>query len=281
MRPKQWTKNIFIFAGILFSQNLFCAPLLLKSILAFLIFCVLSGAAYLLNDVADLKEDRNHPLKAKRPLASGRLKTSHALGAFALLSLLSLVSSWGLDFSFFLIALGYFSLQITYSFFLKHRVIIDAISVALGFVLRVVAGAVVIDVTISSWLIVCTILLALFLALSKRRHELIVLNEEARSHRIILREYTPYLLDQMISVVTASTLVAYCLYTISDTTIEKFGTKNLVLTVPFVLYGIFRYLYLIHRKEAGGSPENTFITDKPLLFDIFLWVMVVGIILYW
>lgn len=280
MRPKQWTKNLFVFAGIIFSQNLFNFPLLLKTVLAFFVFCLLSGSIYVMNDIADLNEDRHHPLKSQRPLASGRLKVSYAVWVLIFISLFSLGISFRLSPLFFLVALAYFMLQLAYSLVLKHMVILDVFVVAIGFVLRVIGGAIVIDVPISPWLIVCTILLALFLSLSKRRHELVLLNEEAKNHRKILAEYSPYLLDQMISVVTASTVIAYCFYTLSEETVKKFGTKNLVFTIPFVLYGIFRYLYLIHKKKVGGNPETVFINDRPLLIAVILWVITVGIILY-
>lgn len=280
MRPKQWTKNLFVFAGIIFSQNLFNFPLLLKTVLAFFVFCLLSGSIYIMNDIADLNEDRHHPLKSQRPLASGRLKVYYAMWVLIFISLFSLGISFRLSPLFFLVALAYFMLQLAYSLVLKHMVILDVFVVAIGFVLRVIGGAIVIDIPISPWLIVCTILLALFLSLSKRRHELVLLNEEAKNHRKILAEYSPYLLDQMISVVTASTVIAYCFYTLSEETVKKFGTKNLLFTIPFVLYGIFRYLYLIHKKELGGNPETVFINDRPLLIAVLLWVITVGIILY-
>jgi 4-hydroxybenzoate polyprenyltransferase len=181
---------------------------------------------------------------------------------------------------FLWVCLVYFVLQIAYSFALKHVVILDVFIVASGFFLRVIAGAVAIQVQISPWLLICTTLLALFLALSKRRHEILLLDEEAMNHRPILKEYSPYLLDQMISVATASTVIAYCLYTISGETIEKFGTNKLILTIPFVLYGIFRYLYLIHQKAEGGTPETLILKDRPLLFDIFLWIISAALIIY-
>lgn len=280
LRPGQWTKNLFIFAGILFSQNVFNSPLLLKVIFAFLVFCLLSGAVYIFNDLIDLEQDRRHPVKSQRPIAVGKLKIPYAILAFVLFSLFSLWMAYYLGLPFFLGALSYFLLQIVYSLFLKRMVVLDVFAIAFGFVLRVVAGAVVIDVEISSWLLICTILLALLLGFSKRRHELVLLEEEAENHRRALTQYSPYLLDQMISVVTAGTVVAYVLYTMSEETIAKFGTKNLIFTVPFVLYGIFRYLYLVHRKGAGGNPEKILVTDKPLMINILLWVIAVGVILY-
>ena len=280
LRPKQWTKNLFIFAGLLFSQNILNFPLLLKAILAFIIFCFLSGSMYILNDILDLEQDKRHKAKSQRPLASGILKVPQAIMALAIFIPLLLGISYYLGLSFFLAVLSYLLLQIAYSFFLKHMVILDVFAIACGFVLRVVAGALVINVEISSWLIICTILLALFLGLSKRRHELMLLEKGAQNHRKVLGQYSPYLLDQMISVVTASTVVAYALYTMSAETIRKFDTANLIFTVPFVLYGIFRYLYLVHQTGAGGSPEHVLVTDKPLLIDILLWVIAVMIIVY-
>ncbi|MEW6685328.1 MAG: decaprenyl-phosphate phosphoribosyltransferase [Candidatus Edwardsbacteria bacterium] len=279
-RSKQWMKNLFIFAGILFSQNILDFLLLSKVIFAFLIFCFLSGSIYIFNDLTDLEQDRRHPVKSHRPLASGRLKAGQAISALIIFIPSSLAVSYWLNLSFFIIALAYFLLQLAYSFSLKNVVILDVFIVAIGFVLRVLAGAVVINVEISSWFLVCAILLSLFLGLSKRRYELVVLKEKAQNYRKVLAEYSPYLLDQMISVVTSATVVAYTLYTVSPETIQKFKTKNLIFTVPFVLYGIFRYLYLIHQKGLGGNPENILVTDKPLMIDILLWVITAGIILY-
>lgn len=280
LRPQQWTKNLFVFAGILFSQNLFHLPYLIKVIITFFIFCLLSGSAYILNDLKDLENDQHHPMKSQRPIASKRLKTSHAIFSLIIFLFFSLTMSYHLRGYLFIVVLAYFLLQMAYSFYLKHIVILDIFALASGFLLRVIAGAVVINVEISSWLLICTILLSLFLGLSKRRYELVVIGENAQNHRKVLGEYSPYLLDQMISVVTASTVVAYSLYTMSDETIEKFGTKHLIFTIPFVLYGIFRYLYLIHKKEAGGNPENILVTDRPLMIDVLLWAVTVGIILY-
>jgi len=280
MRPHQWTKNFFIYAALIFSQNFFNFPLLLKSTVAFSAFCLISSALYIFNDLKDLEEDKRHPLKSKRPLAAGKIKKSTAILSIIVLSLLGFSSAFTLNTSYFVIILVYFSIQMAYSMKLKHIVILDVFVVALGFLIRVVAGGLAIEVFLSSWLLICTMLLALFLALSKRRHELVLLEDEASEHRPILEEYSPYLLDQMIAVVTASTVIAYCLYTISEETVTKFGTTNLIFTVPFVLYGVFRYLYLIHQKSEGGSPEGLIIKDKPLLIDIFLWIATAVIILY-
>jgi 4-hydroxybenzoate polyprenyltransferase len=279
LRPQQWIKNFFIFAPLIFSQNVFNRPLLLKTIMAFVTFCLVSSAHYIFNDLRDLEEDRRHPVKSKRPLASGRLKKGPAVVALLVIGAAGLALAAAIDVPFLLIAAGYLVLQTVYSMWLKHVVILDVFVVAAGFLIRVVAGGLAIKVEISSWLLICTTLLALFLAMGKRRYELVLLDKDAASHRPILREYNTYLLDQMISVVTASTLVAYCLYTISAETVTKFGTRNLIFTVPFVLYGIFRYLYLIHQKAEGGTPEALIIRDKPLLIDIFLWVAAAALIL--
>ncbi|MBN2456909.1 MAG: decaprenyl-phosphate phosphoribosyltransferase [Sedimentisphaerales bacterium] len=280
IRPKQWTKNLFVFAALLFSQNIFNFSLLSRTILAFFIFCILSGAVYILNDLLDLKQDRLHPAKSHRPIASGKLKSSHAFLACLIFVGLSLGMSYYLRLPFFLVVLLYFLLQLGYSLFLKHVVILDIFAVACGFILRIIAGALVIDVEMSSWFLICAMFLALFLSLSKRRHELVVLGDQAEYHRKVLKKYSPYLLDQMIAVVTASTVMAYSLYTMSEQTVGKFGTKNLVFTTPFVLFGIFRYLYLVHHKDLGGRPEIIILADKPLMVDIVLWVLTTGVILY-
>jgi 4-hydroxybenzoate polyprenyltransferase len=280
LRPGQWTKNLIVFAGQIFGRQLFDLRALERSAAAFAIFCALSGVVYLINDIVDREGDRRHPLKARRPIASGALAPGVAAGAAALMTALSLAAAAWLGWTFGLTAVVYVALQASYSLWLKHVVIMDALTIAIGFVLRAVAGAVVVAVPISHWLLVCTVLLALFLALSKRRHELLLLAEGAVGHRPILGEYSPYLLDQMIGVVTASTLIAYIFYTINPETVLKFHTDLLGLTIPFPLYGIFRYLYLVHRKEGGGSPAEMLLTDRPLLVCVALWVALVVLIVY-
>ncbi len=280
LRPQQWIKNLFIFAPLIFSQNILNLSLLLKTSAAFGLFCLISGSCYILNDLQDIEEDKRHPLKAMRPLASGRLTKKIAVVFIIVIALSSSILAFLLGRYFFYILLAYFFMQVAYSVRLKHVVILDVFIVAAGFFLRVIAGGLVIDVYISPWLLICTFLLALFLALGKRRHEIVILDKGAENHRPILGEYSPYLLDQMIAVVTASIVVSYCLYTISVETVTKFGTKKLVYTVPFVLYGIFRYLYLIHQKAEGGSPEMLIIKDKPLLIAIFLWIFSASLIIY-
>jgi 4-hydroxybenzoate polyprenyltransferase len=280
LRPSQWTKNLIIFAGLMFGQRLQDVHAVLYAVGAFAVFCVLSGVVYLLNDVADRESDRSHPVKRYRPVASGDLPVPVALMAAAVLGTLALAGGFWLRPAFGVIGTIYVALLACYSGPLKHIVIIDVLTIAIGFVLRAAAGAVVIEVPISHWLLFLTILLALFLALSKRRHELVLLADGATSHRRILGEYTPYLLDQMIAVVTASTLVAYAIYTVSPETVEKFHTQMLGLTLPFPLYGIFRYLYLVHQREGGGSPAEMLLNDRPLLMCVALWAAAVGFIIY-
>lgn len=280
LRPAQWTKNLLVFAGLLFGRRLFDARSAAAAAAAFAIFCALSGAVYLVNDVVDRDNDRRHPLKGGRPIASGAVPVPLALAFAGLLAAAALGASLALGRPFALVAGGYVGLLLLYSGALKHIVIVDVLTIALGFVLRAVAGAVAVHVAFSEWLLVCTILLALFIALAKRRHELVLLAGEATGHRPILGEYTPYLLDQMIAVVTASTLVAYIFYTISPETQEKFGTPWLELTIPFPLYGLFRYLYLVHQREGGGSPADLLLADRPLLVCVGLWVLAVVLIVY-
>lgn len=280
LRPQQWIKNLFIFAPLIFSRNILNRPFLFKTVAAFAAFCLISSAHYIFNDLRDLEEDRRHPVKSKRPLASGRLRKGPAVIALVVIGAAGLALAASIGRPFLIIAAGYLVLQTAYSMWLKHVVILDVFVIAAGFLIRVVAGGLAIQVEISSWLLICTILLSLFLAMGKRRYELVLLDKDAANHRPILREYNTYLLDQMISVVTASTLLAYCLYTISAETVAKFGTRNLIFTVPFVLYGIFRYLYLIHQKAEGGTPEALIIRDKPLLADIFLWIVAAALILH-
>jgi len=279
MRPRQWVKNLFVFAGLIFAQKLL-TPLTAVAVAAFVIFCALSGAVYLLNDVADRDQDRRHPRKRERPIAAGRLSVPRALVAALALIVLALGASLLISLRLALVAAAYTVLLTLYSAWLKHLVIIDVLVVAVGFVLRAVAGAVAIDVEISGWLLICTILIALFLALGKRRHEYLTLGDAAAAHRPILAEYSAALLDQMIAVVTASTVTAYALYTMSPETVAKFHTHWLPVTLPFVIYGIFRYLYLLYRRQLGGNPSELFLNDRPLLANTFLWFLVVLVIIY-
>jgi len=280
LRPEQWTKNLLLFAGLLFGGRLFDPEAVALACAAFAIFCALSGAMYLVNDISDRDVDRRHPIKELRPIASGALPAGTAAAAAALLAAGAITAAWLIAPRLAAIAGAYTLLLLAYSIRLKHIVIVDVLSIAGGFILRAVAGAVAVSVPIGPWLLACTTLLALFLAFSKRRHELVLLGEDAARHRPILEQYTPYLLDQMIAVVTASTVVAYAVFATSTDTAQRLGTRRLDLTIPFVLYGIFRYLYLVHQKRGGGSPAATLLNDRPLLACVVLWTGTVVLLMY-
>lgn len=280
LRPAQWTKNLLVFAGLLFGQRLPDPAAVGRSLSGFFVFCALSGAVYLVNDIADREQDRLHPLKATRPIASGALPVATAVIAAGVLCAIGLAAALAIGVWFALTAAAYVALQALYSGPVKRIVILDVLTLAMGFVLRAIAGAVAVDVAISHWLLVCTLLLALFIALAKRRHEILLLAGDAPNHRSILSEYNAYLLDQMIAVATASTLIAYIFYTVSPETQAKFGGPWLGLTIPFPLYGIFRYLYLVHRREGGGSPAELLLRDRPLLVCVVLWAVAVTLIIY-
>jgi 4-hydroxybenzoate polyprenyltransferase len=279
LRPRQWVKNLFVFAGLVFGQRLF-TPAVWPALGAFAIFCALSGAIYLVNDVADRDKDRLHPTKRLRPVAAGRLPAGAALGVALGLAAAGLAAAACLSTGVLLVAVVYVGLLLAYSAWLKHVVIVDVLTVAVGFVLRALAGTLAIDVAISGWLLICTILIALFLALGKRRHEYLTLEAAAARHRPILAEYSAGLLDQMIAVVTASAVTAYALYTMSPETVAKFHTQLLPVTLPFVLYGIFRYLYLLYRRQLGGNPSELFLNDRALLINTVCWIAAVLLIIY-
>lgn len=282
MRPKQWTKNLLVFAGFLFTVEEKHAPGDFgRVLLAFGVFCLVSSSVYILNDVVDKSRDRHHPIKRKRPIAAGLLPVPVALLSATLLLAFSVLGSLWLDPYFLAVLLGYFALTTAYTLKLKHVVIVDLLVLASGFVLRAVAGAVALNVMISPWLLLCTTLLALFIGLAKRRHELVTLDEKAISHRKILNDYSVSFLDQMINITSAVALMAYSLYTFSG--ISRTGSRHpyMMVTIPFVIYGIFRYLYLIHNKNAGGHPEQVLLDDRPLLFNLILWAVAVVVILRW
>lgn len=279
MRPKQWTKNIFVLAALVFDAKLFVSEFLFKSLLAFVLFCAISSAVYLINDLSDIERDRQHPTKRNRPLASGQLAPGLALTVAVLLVAISMPIGYGLDPLFAAIAGIYLLTMVLYSFWLKNIVIIDVLTVAAGFVLRVAAGVVVVKTArFSPWLYLCMVLLALFIAISKRRHELVLLNESANEHRSIFNEYSLPLLDDMIRMVTACTAMAYSLYTFSAVGLPP--SHAMMLTIPFVLYGLFRYMYLVHIKGEGGEPEDLLLKDRPLSLAVVLWGLAVIIILY-
>jgi 4-hydroxybenzoate polyprenyltransferase len=285
MRPKQWTKNALVFIGFIFTLNqkwtLFSPTMwdwLARTVLAFVLLCAVSSAVYILNDVLDIEKDRAHPVKRNRPLPAGRITPVQATTAMLALLGVALPVSFLLSGPFGLVVAGYYLLMVAYSLWLKHMVLIDIFTIAGGFVLRAVAGAVVIDVAISPWLFVCTLLGALFIGFGKRRHELLLLNNGATNHRQILAEYTPDLLEQIITIVISSTVMAYSLYTFSADNLPK--NHAMMLTIPFALYGAFRYLYLIHLRNEGGSPEEMLLKDRPILVDIALWGLSVMAIFY-
>jgi len=280
LRPQQWLKNGIVVAGLIFSGQAANPDFQFITFLTVAAFCMLSSSVYVINDIVDIERDRQHPLKKNRPLAAGDVSVSLALTIGIILALAGLTLAYYIGPAVFIVVLAYLILNIAYSYVLKNIVIIDVMSIAAGFVLRALAGAVAIDVEFSNWLLITTFVLALFLGLGKRRHEIIFLEKDASSHRKILDNYSPYLLDQLIGVVTASTVITYLFYTLSSEVSEKLHTHYLYVTIPFVIYGIFRYLYLVHKEEMGGSPTRLLLTDRPLLIDVLLWLASVMIILY-
>jgi len=281
LRPYQWVKNGFVLVPLVFAQRILDYPSLLKSVTAFGVFCLLTGAIYLINDLFDLEADRSHPAKKDRPLAAGLISHRLAKTAAGILFLSSMLLGFSLGTGFLLVVVIYVVIQMLYNYRLKDIVILDIFCISSGFFLRMTGGAVAIQVVISNWLIICTILISIFLALAKRRHELILLGEtSATNHRKVLSEYDPYLLDQMIGVIAGSTLLSYMLYCVSPDTIEKFQSDHMIYTFPFVLYGILRYLYLIHKKGYGGAPEKVLFSDLSLLSSVILWGLFCVLIVY-
>jgi 4-hydroxybenzoate polyprenyltransferase len=280
LRPGQWPKNLFVLAPLVFAQRLTDPEDVRRGLLAFVTFCLASSAVYLINDIRDRDEDRRHPLKRHRPLASGTLSVTTATAAAAVLAVAALSGALYLGGRFTVILASYLALNILYSLGLKHVVIVDVMIISLGFVLRVLAGGAAISVEVSEWLLLCTIFLALFLAFSKRRHELLLMADSASDQRPVLTHYSPTFLDQMINVVTASTVVSYALYAVAPETVEKFHTENLIYTVPLVLFGVFRYLYLVHQQPGERNPTEAIIGDLPFLFNLTLWGLTVLWIVY-
>ena len=279
MRPRQWVKNIFVFAPLVFDVKLFNLRYLAQTVAGFVLLCLISGAVYIINDLVDIEKDRQHPKKRKRPLASGQVGASAVTIAAILIPLVALPAGFLLAPGFGAILTGYLLLQIAYSFWLKNVVIIDVMVIAAGFLLRVAAGVPLVDAErFSPWLYVCMTLLALLIGFGKRRQELVLLKENANAHRASLQEYNLSLLDHIISIVTASTLVAYAFYTFSAPNLPS--NYTMMLTIPFVLYGIFRLLYLIHVKEMGGAPEEIALSDRPLQVTFLLWGLSVVVVVY-
>ncbi len=279
MRIRQWTKNVFVLAALVFDRQLLNLISLWHSIAGMLIFCLLSSSVYLFNDIMDIEADRKHPVKSKRPIASGQLPISVALTASIILVVITLPLAYLLSPWFALIALIYFTLNFAYSTWLKHVAIVDVLLVAAFFVLRVAAGVTLIKVErFSPWLYVVTTLFALYIGFGKRRAELALLADGANMHRRVLEGYTIPMLDQFITIVSSTTIVAYSLYTFTAENLK--GSALMMLTIPFVLYGIFRYLYLVQVKHAGGAPEELLLTDRPLQITILLWGLSVLVIFY-
>lgn len=279
MRPRQWSKNGFVFAALFFDRQVMQLSSIIEAILAFLLLCLISSAVYIMNDLADIESDRQHPIKQNRPLPSGQLNPTAARVALVVFVIVGLTASFALSVAFGYVVLGYFLLQVAYNWRLKQMVLLDVSAVATGFILRVAAGVAIIEVErFSPWLYVCTGFLALFLALGKRRHELDLLGTGAGNHRAILQEYNLDLIDRLMGIVGTSTLVSYSLYTFLS---EGLPPNHLMmLTIPFSLYTLFRLLYLIHVRHEGGAPEEILLRDRPLQVTLFLWAVVIFLALY-
>jgi 4-hydroxybenzoate polyprenyltransferase len=280
LRPHQWVKNSLIFGGLIFSRSLLHWEVAWLSISGFVTFCLASSGVYLLNDLCDIEADRRHPTKRLRPLAAGELCAVSAGVTMAVLLIGSTLAALSLGRPFSMVLWTYLVLNVAYSAALKRVVILDVMAVATGFVLRAVAGAVVIGVQPSPWLILCTLMLALLVGFGKRRHELSLLRVEARNHRASLAGYSIQFLDHMMGIAGASAVVMYALYTMAPETVARFGTNHLVVTTPWVIYGVLRYLYLVHEGMDGADPAHLFLTDRPTLVNVCMWVLVVCLILY-
>jgi 4-hydroxybenzoate polyprenyltransferase len=279
MRPEQWLKNGFVLAPLVFSGLLHDPGAWARSLLAVAAFCAASSAVYLINDVLDREADRRHPAKRHRPVAAGELSVGAALAGASFLAAAAMAAAFGLGGWFPAVLGAYILLVVLYSAVLKRVIFVDVLVLAAGFVLRVVGGAVAIDVPVSRWLLLCAYLLALYLALGKRRSELALLGDDAGTHREVLGHYTLELVDQVISVVLGATVLAYTLYTVAPDTVAKVGSEGLMTTVPVVLYGLFRYLYLLHRHDLGGSPTRVLVTDRPLLITVVVWLAVAAVVI--
>lgn len=280
MRPWQYTKNLLVFAALIFAHRVDDAAAVFVTVLAFVFFCMVSSAVYLINDIRDCEEDRRHPEKCRRPIACGALSPRLASSAAVVLAVVGLAGAFAVNLGLGVVTLAYFGLQMLYQLILKQLVLLDVFAIAAGFVLRAVAGAEAIEVVISPWLLICTLLLALFLGLAKRRGELLLLEEGAEGHRRTLNLYSVEMLDQLIPTMAACTIMAYCLYTISARTVAELGSTRLMYTIPFVIYGLFRYVYLMHRHGEGGAPDRTLLMDRPLLITVALYVITAAFIIY-
>ena len=280
MRPRQWIKNVFVLAGIVFAGRLFDLPAILRTVAIFAVFCAAASSVYLANDFADRAQDAHHPTKRLRPIASGRLQPAPALATSAVLAAIALAGAFALGRAAFAITLGYLALTFAYSFRLKQVFLLDVMIVAAGFVLRAAVGAAAIDEEISSWLLCCTFLLALFLALGKRRNELELLGGGADEHRAALFHYSLPLVDSWLTALSGAAIVSYALYTQSPRTVEHFGTASLVYTVPFVIYALFRYQHLLVHEGAGGDPGSVLLHDRGLWLALLGWAATAALIIY-
>lgn len=280
MRPYQWTKNLLLFAALVFAGELSHPSQALVSLAAFAAFSLAASATYVFNDLLDIESDREHPKKCQRPLASGAMSPATARVLLVLLFGASLAIAWAIRQEFLVALLAYVVLTLAYTLKLKHVMIVDVLAIALGFVIRAVAGAIALNVPFSNWLVVCTLFLATFLGLSKRRQEILLLEEGAQSHRQVLQHYTVNYLDQLILIMAGGTLITYTIYTCSPEVIQRLGTDKLYITLPFVVYGLFRYLHLIHHETGGGDPSSTLIKDRPLGATVVLWAAACGLLIY-
>ena len=282
MRPEQWTKNLIVFAGLFFARKLSDPATILSSVEIFIIFCMLSSASYIFNDIIDRREDILHPDKCRRPIARGSLSIKIASAVSLMMVLVGLVWAAALSYKLLLISIGFLLLHVFYDLYLKHISIIDVFAIALAFILRLLAGVSIsgVEFLISSWILLCTFLLALFLALCKRRAEMALLLEKSKHHRKSLEDYSLEFLDQLITIVAGCSILSYALYALSVETIAKHGTDKLLYTIPFVVYGIFRYLYLVNMKMGGANPEKLLLKDLPLLADILLYCVAVYAVVY-
>jgi 4-hydroxybenzoate polyprenyltransferase len=283
MRPSQWTKNLVVFAGLVFSRNLLNGEFVVTSVQAYAVFCLLSGMIYLVNDIVDLENDKLHDRKKLRPLPSGRLKIPVAIAASIIITIVALVLAWFIGRGFFIVAVVFLGLNTLYTFALKGVVLLDVLSISISFILRAIGGVEALrgldpSIEISPWLLICTLFLALFLGFCKRRQELISM-KEAHAHRKTLREYSPALLDQLVGITAGGSVLSYAIYTIWPDTVDKFGTANLVYTVPIVLLGVMRYLYLVYSKQMGGSPSDLLLQEKFMLITVVVWIVLVVAIL--
>ena len=280
LRPHQWVKNGFVLAPLIFAGKLLHVPSLILGSSAFAIFCIASSGVYAFNDIFDREQDRNHPKKRDRPVASGKIGVLKAALVGAGLFVISLLGAVAIGKGFLLWVSFYLLLQFGYNVAFRNIVILDILAIAMGFVIRAVAGSIAIGVVISPWLILCSLLIALFLGFAKRRQEIVLLGDAAAEHRSILKEYSVPFLDQLIGIVTAATIVCYAIYTLTPEVTQRLGSRYMILTLPFVLYGIFRYLYMVHVHEKGGNPTTDLLTDKPLLLSIGLWTITSVALIY-